>query len=116
MKHRLINEFCGVIEQWASVTRLEAENVVFYAMIHLGAPWFVRAEGAVDDPESPEHRKKTWKEVRGRHTLSQLRDYLTFLAEDLKIFEDFLVIGLAHSIENELNELVVRLFFWTQNR
>lgn len=107
MKHQLVDEFCRAIENWTEITNQASENVTFYAMIHLGAAWFIRPEDAVENPASPEHRKKTVSEVMGRYTIAQLRDYLIHMVDDLKVLEDFLITGLARSIEAEFSELVL---------
>jgi hypothetical protein len=107
MEHLLIDEFYNAIERWVEITKQDSANVTFYAMIHLGAVWFIRPEGAVKNSRSPEHRSKTVGEVMGKYTVVQLRDYLIHLVDDQKMYEEFLIAGLVQSIERELSELVL---------
>lgn len=106
MEYEFVDELIQAISTWGEITKQDPENIVSYAVMHIGAPWFIQAEGEVDDPDDPIHRGKKLKDVHGHYTLLQLQKYLIDLIEEQKILETFLVIGLCRSIEYELLILV----------
>src|SRR3990172_2148538 len=107
MDGSLINQYCDAIQQWSSITSEDEYAIVFYSMIHSGGVWHVIAEGAVDDPENPIHANKPVREVHGRHTLSQLRQFLVHLSTDIHILEDLLICGLIATVDRELESLAL---------
>lgn len=106
MPNSLITQFCNAIEDWSELTNAGTYPIVFYAMIHSGGVWHVEAEGRVDDPDSPEHRGKTIKEVHGRHTLEQLQSYLIEICRETQLMEDALVCGLIKVVDYQLEGLI----------
>ena len=106
MATSLIDQYCDAIEEWADITQRGVSDLIAYSMIHSGGVWYMLREGAVNDPMAPEHRGKTWGEVRGRFTLEQLRTHLRFLSDDVHIMEDALVCGLIDCVERQLSSLV----------
>jgi len=107
MDGSLINQYCDAIQQWSSITSEDEYAIVFYSMIHSGGVWHVTAEGAVEDPENPIHANKPVREVHGRHTLSQLRQFLVHLSTDIHILEDLLICGLIATVDRELESLAL---------
>ena len=106
-RHRLINEFCDGISKWAEITKNDPIDVVFHAIMHLGAAWFVKAEGAMENPKLNKDPRLTVGQVYETYTVEQLKNYLIHLVDDYKILEDFTIIGLAYSIQYELNGYVI---------
>jgi hypothetical protein len=90
------------MNNWAELTAREPDEIAHYAMMFIGAVWSVKAAGAVDDPDSPEHRGKTVREVHGSYTLGQLQEYLHKFVDKTHILEDVLIAGLINAIDREL--------------
>lgn len=107
MAKSLIDQYCQAIQEWSSVTSEDEYAIVFYSMIHSGGVWHVKAEGAVDDPENPIHSNKTIRDIHGRHSLPQLREFLLHLCTDIHILEDLLICGLIATVDRELESLVL---------
>jgi hypothetical protein len=107
MDTSLIEQYCSAIGQWAEITREDPFDLIFYSMIHSGGVWHIQPEGAVEDPYAPEHHDKTYGEVRGKHTLEQLRTHLEYLSGEVHLMEDTLVCGLIHCIERQLTSLAL---------
>src|SRR5439155_3782381 len=105
---KLIDQFCEAAERWARVNGDRSSNwIAADTLVLTGAGDRYPGIGAVDraDFTPAEQAKLTVGELRGTHTIDQMRDWLKKVTGPRGLDEEFLVLGLIGAFDRQFEEL-----------
>jgi hypothetical protein len=103
----LVDAFCDAVEAWGRETGAEGRNAVIWVMGWTGGDRHVEALGKTDTTGMSEEEIAKLKigELRGNHSVEQMREWLHYLTDSLHIADWFLIPALFNAVGDRLEGL-----------
>ena len=103
----LVSAFSEAVEEWAKEIGSEGENAVIWVMGWTGGDRQVEALGKTDTTGMTEEEIGKLKvgQLRGYHSVEQMRDWLLYLTDSVKMADWFLIPALVNAVGERLESL-----------